>query len=78
MYVGTDSSRSAASSVESVFSGTGKFTEEARSAGDKLIGLMARAHYGWNIDILRPEVGEIVKKYNVKHHKSPEDEETHM
>ena len=68
--------RASASPVESVFSGTGKFVEEGRSAGETLIGSMARAHENWKIEILRPTIKEIVDSYNRKFHPSAVDEVT--
>ena len=40
--------KSAAANVESVFSGAGKFTDEAKSAGHVLISRIVRLHYQYN------------------------------
>ena len=37
--------KAAAANVESVFSGAGKFTDEAKSAGPKLVSRVTKLHY---------------------------------
>ena len=61
--------KAAAANVESVFSGAGKFTEEAKSAGHVLLSRMVRLHYNWNYPFLRPTIEEVVKRYLEKFHK---------
>ena len=61
--------KAAAANVESVFSGAGKFTEEAKSAGHMLLSRMVRLHYNWKYPFLRPTIEEVVKRYLEKFHK---------
>ena len=62
----------AASCVESVFSGAGKFTEEAKSAGPILLQRVVKLHYNWKYKFLRPPMKKIITHYNKKHgHKCP-------
>ena len=61
--------KAAAANVESVFSGAGKFTEEAKSAGHRLLSRMVRLHYNWKYPFLRPTIEEVVKRYLEKFHK---------
>ena len=58
--------KAAASNVESVFSGAGKFTEEATFTGAKLLSRMVKLHYDWKYPFLRPKVESVVKRYNLK------------
>ena len=58
--------KAAAAKVESVFSGAGKFTTEAKSLGPKLLERMIKLHYNWKYNFLRPSMEEIVKRYNEK------------
>ena len=58
--------KAAAANVESVFSGAGKFTEEAKSAGHMLLSRMVRLHYNWKYPFLQPSIKEIIERYNVK------------
>ena len=58
--------KAAAANVESVFSGAGKFTAEAPSAGKKLLSLMVKLHYNWKFDFLRPSKAAIIARYNLK------------
>ena len=58
--------KAAAAKVESVFSGAGKFTDEAKSAGPVLPKRMVRLHYNWKYAFLRPTVKEIIERYNKK------------
>ena len=58
--------KAAAANVESVFSGAGKFTEEAKSAGHMLLSRMVRLHYLWKYPFLRLSMKDIVKRYNLK------------
>ena len=48
--------KAAAANVESVFSGAGKFTQEAKSAGHMLLSRMVRLHYNWKYPFLRPTI----------------------
>ena len=61
--------KGAAANVESVFSGAGKFTEEARSAGHTLLSRMVRLHYNWKYPFLCPKIEEVVERYLEKFHK---------
>ena len=61
--------KAAAANVESVFSGAGKFTQEAKSAGHMLLSRMVRLHYNWKYLFLRPTIEEVVKRYLEKFHK---------
>ena len=58
--------RIAAANVESVFSGAGKFTEEAKSAGSTLLERIVKLHYNWKYSFLRPTVAQVVERYNRK------------
>ena len=61
--------KAAAANVESVFSGAGKFTQEAKGAGHMLLSRMVRLHYNWKYPFLRPTIEEVVKRYLEKFHK---------
>ena len=58
--------KSAAANVESVFSGAGKFTDEAGSAGHVLLPRIVRLHYNWKYDFLCPTVDQVVDRYMAK------------
>ena len=58
--------KSAAANVESVFSGAGKFADEAGSAGHVLLPRIVRLHYNWKYDFLRPTMNQIVNCYLAK------------
>ena len=60
--------KAASANVESVFSGAGKFTGDAKSAGPILIKRMVKLHYNWKYQFLRPTVKEIIMRYNKKFH----------
>ena len=51
--------RSAAANVETVFSGAGKFMEEASSAGHVLLRRMIKLHYNLKYIFIRPTVEEV-------------------
>jgi hypothetical protein len=59
--------RSAAANVETVFSGAGKFMEEASSAGHVLLRRMIKLHYNWKYIFLRPTVEAVCARYLAKH-----------
>ena len=61
--------RAAAGSVETVFSGAGKFMDEAPSSGAKLLSMMVRCHYLYKYEFIRPSIEAVVKLYNQKHHR---------
>ena len=63
--------KSAATNVESVFSGAGKFTAEAPSTGAELLTRMVKLHYNWKYLFLRPTMAQIIDRYNIKFHGSP-------
>ena len=46
--------KAAAANVESVFSGAGKFTDEATSAGPVLLQRIIKLHYNYKCPFLRP------------------------
>ena len=56
--------KAAAANVESVFSGAGKFTDEAKSAGHKLVSRITKLHYDWKYDFLHPTSKQVVDRYN--------------
>ena len=58
--------KAAAANVESVFSGAGKFTSEAKSTGPTLLSRIIKSHYNWKYVFLRPTVGEITERYLAK------------
>ena len=58
--------KAASANVETVFSGAGKFTEEAKSTGPKLLRRMTKLHYNWKYKFLRPSVEQVVKRYKEK------------
>ena len=59
--------RSAAANVETVFSGAGKFMEEASSAGHVLMRRMIKLHYNWKYIFIRPTAEEVCARYLAKH-----------
>ena len=59
--------RAAAANVESVFSGAGKFTDEASSAGHVLLRRIVKLHYSWKYTFVRPTVEEVCARYKKKH-----------
>ena len=67
--------KSAAANVESVFSGAGKFTEEAGSAGHKLISRIVRLHYNWKYPFLRPTTQQVCNRYMAKFQDFPPTQE---
>ena len=56
--------KAAAANVDSVFSGAGKFTDEAKSAGPKLVSRVTKLHYDWKYDFLYPTNKQVVDRYN--------------
>ena len=59
--------KSASANVESVFSGAGKFMEEAKTAGlDLLEHMVKQLHYNWKYAFVRPTMDEIIERYNAK------------
>ena len=50
-----------------VFSGAGKFMEEAGSAGHVLLRRMIKLHYNWKYFFIRPTVEEVCERYLAKH-----------
>ena len=56
--------KAAAANVESVFSGAGKFTDEAKSAGPKLVSRVTKLHYDWKYDFLYPTNKQVVDRYD--------------
>ena len=55
---------SRAANVESVFSGAGKFTDEAKSAGPTLSSRIVKLHYNWKYKLLRPTMKAVIARYN--------------
>ena len=58
--------KAAAANFKSVFSGAGKFTEEARSAGHVLLSRIIRLHYNYKYPFLRPTMKEVVARHTAK------------
>ena len=58
--------KAASANVESVFSGAGKFTEEAPSGGELLLSYLIKLHYNWRYSFLQPSNQEIIDRYNIK------------
>ena len=58
--------KAAAANVESVFSGAGKFSNEARSVVAKLLERIVKLHYNWKYVFLRPSMAQIIARYKVK------------
>jgi hypothetical protein len=58
--------------VETVFSGAGKFTEEAHTCSDELLRRVVRLHYNWKYPFLRPSIDTVVKRYLIKFNKKLE------
>ena len=58
--------KAAAANVETVFSGAGKFMEEAKSTGPTLLQRMTRLHYNWKYEFLRPTIESVVARYKLK------------
>ena len=52
--------------VETVFSGAGKFTEEAKSTGPTLLRRMVKLHYNWKYTFLRPSIEQVIRRYKEK------------
>ena len=50
-----------------VFSGAGKFAEEAKSAGPVLLQRVVKLHYNWKYKFLRVPMQAITTRYNKKH-----------
>ena len=49
-----------------MFSGAGKFTEEANATGAILLQRMIRLHYNWKYAFLRPTNEQVCKRYMEK------------
>ena len=58
--------KAASANVETVFSGAGKFTEEAKSAGPTLLRRIVKLHYNWKYTFLRPSIEQVVRRYKEK------------
>lgn len=58
--------KAAAANVESVFSGAGKFTDEAKSAGHVLLSRIIRLHYNYKYPFLRPTLKQVKARYDAK------------
>ena len=58
--------QAASANVESVFSGAGKFMQEAPSTGPVLLQRMIRLHYNWKYRYLRPTIHKVSERYNTK------------
>ena len=57
----------AAANVESVFSGAGKFTLEAKSTGPVYLRQIVKVHNNWKYLCLRPTEEAIIARYMLKH-----------
>lgn len=58
--------KAALANVETVFSGAGKFTEEAKSTGSTLLRRVVKLHYNWKYKFLRPSTEQVTKRYKDK------------
>ena len=58
--------KAAAANVETVFSGAGKFTDEAPGTGATLLSHIVKLHYNWKYKFLQPTNKEVIKRYNDK------------
>ena len=58
--------KAASAHVETVFSGAGKFTEEAKSARPVFLRVMIKLHYNWKYAFLRPSNKEVTDRYSQK------------
>ena len=56
----------AAANVETVFSGAGKFVEEAPSTGPAMLKIVVSLHYNWKYSFLHPTLNEVTERYNQK------------
>lgn len=61
------SKRASSASVESVYSGATKFSNEAETADDSLLQLYVFCHYNWNLLFLRPDMKQMVSTYRHFH-----------
>ena len=57
----------AAANVESVFSGAGKFTLEAKATGAVYLRQIVKVHNNWKYLCLRPTEEAIIARYMLKH-----------
>ena len=55
--------KAASSNVETVFSGAGKFTEEAKNTRPTLLRRMVKLHYNWKYEFLRPSIKQVEARY---------------
>ena len=62
----THCKKAASANVETVFSGAGKFTEEAKSTGPTLLRRMVQLHYNWKYTFLRPSIEQVIRRYKEK------------
>ena len=78
VYIGDcGSKRAASASVETVYSGATKLSNEADSLGDDVLAAYVFNHHNWQFEFLRPTVAEIVAEYQKVHgHTAPVEEET--
>ena len=58
--------KAAAANCETVFSPAGKFTEEAKNIGDKLLERMIKLHFNWKYEFLPPTVEQVMARYKQK------------
>lgn len=59
--------KAASANVETVFSGAGKFTQEAESTGPTLLQRITKLHYNWKYPFLRAPNAEVVQRYKKYH-----------
>ena len=52
--------------IETVFSGAGKFMQEAPSTGPELLQRMTKLHHNWKYPFLRPTNAIVVQRYKEK------------
>ena len=76
VYLGDcGSKRASSASVETVYSGATKLSDEADCLGDDLLAAYVFLHYNWKFDFLRPTIAEIVAEYKRMHGTHPPPEE---
>ena len=77
VYLGDcGSKRAASASVETVYSGATKLSNEADHLGDDVLAAYVFNHHNWQFEFLRPTIAEIVAEYLKVHgHAAPPEEE---
>ena len=65
--------KAAAANVETVFSGAGKFTQEASTVSPTFLRRLMKLHYNWRYTFLQVSIKEVVKRYLEKFRRSDEE-----